>query len=65
MCLRFNDKFNVGIYNKTDHFNFEITSFTLPESNTHSQIGYNTFYSQLFRFYQLCSNLNNFEIRAE
>ncbi len=60
-----NDKFNVGIYNKTDHFNFEITSFTFPESNIHSQIGYNTFYSQLFRFYQLCSNLNNFEIRAQ
>ncbi len=60
-----NDKFNVGIYNKTDHFNFKITSFTFPESNIHSQISYNTFYSQLFRFYQLCSNLNNFEICAQ
>ncbi len=60
-----NDKFNVRIYYKTDHFNFEIISFTFPESNIHSQIGYKTFYSQLFRFYQLCSNLNNFEICAQ
>ena len=60
-----NEKFLIIIYNKTDYFSFEIASFSYADSNIHSQIGYNTFYSQLYRFSQLCSTIKNFEERAQ
>ena len=46
-------RFVVGIYHKVDDFNFEVISFPFPSSNIHSQLGYNTFYSQLMRCFLL------------
>ena len=41
----FADRFIVGIYHKVDDFDFEVISFPFPESNIHSKVGYNCFYS--------------------
>ena len=59
-----NKRFVVGIYHKVDDFNFEVISFPFPSSNIHSQLGYNTFYSQLVRFFRLCNNVMDFSARV-
>ena len=59
-----NKKFVVGIYHKVDDFNFEVISFPFPSSNIHSQLGYNSFYSQLVRFFRLCNNVMDFSARV-
>ena len=61
----FAEKFIVGIYHKVDDFDFEVISFPFPESNIHSKVGYNCFYSQLIRFYRLCNNVIDFAIRVK
>ena len=38
---------------------------TFPESNIHSKVGYNAFYSQLIRFYRLCNNVIDFIARVK
>ena len=53
----YNNKFIIGIYHKVDDFNFVVINFPFPESNRHSKLGYNAFYSQLVRFYRLCNNV--------
>ena len=58
------DKFVMGIYHKVDDFNFEVINFPFPESNIHSKIGYNSFYSQLVRFFRLCNNIYDFCVRV-
>ena len=58
-------RFVVGIYHKVDDFNFEVISFPFPSSNIHSQLGYNTFYSQLVRFFRLCNNVVDFSARVK
>ena len=56
----YNKKIIIGIYHKVDDFNFEVINFPFPTSNIHSQVGYNTFYSQLVRFFRLCNNKMDF-----
>ena len=59
------ERFILGIYHKVDDFNFEVINFPFPESNIHSKIGYNAFYSQLVRFFRLCNNINDFSVRVQ
>ena len=59
------ERFILGIYHKVDDFNFEVINFPFPESNIHSRIGYNAFYSQLVRFFRLCNNINDFSVRVK
>ena len=61
----FNNNFTIGIYHKVDDFSFEVINFPFPESNIHSKIGYNAFYSQLVRFYRLCNNIQDFAVRTK
>ena len=60
-----NGKFIIGIYHKVDDFDFEVISFPFPSSNIHSLVGYNSFYSQLVRFYRLCNNRADFTVRVK
>ena len=57
-------RFIVGIYHKVDDFDFDVISFPFPESNIHSKVGYNCFYSQLIRFFRLCNNVIDFTVRV-
>ena len=57
-------KFITGIYHKVDDFNFEVISYSFPQSNVHSMLGYSTYYSQLTRLFRLCNN-NGFLFRAK
>jgi ubiquitin C-terminal hydrolase len=58
-------RFVIGIYHKVDDFNFTVINFPFPESNIHSRVGYNAFYSQLVRFFRLCNNLPDFLARVK
>ena len=60
----YNKKFVIGIYHKVDDFSFEVINFPFPDSNIHSETGYNCFYSQLIRFFRLCNNITDFGIRV-
>ena len=65
MLIRIYDKrFVIGIYHKVDDFNFDVINFPFPDSNIHSETGYNTFYSQLVRFFRLCNNVTDFSVRV-
>ena len=61
--VQFN-KFIIGIYHKIDDFDFEVINYPFPDSNIHTQVGYNAFYSQLVRFYRLCNNVTDFNVRV-
>ena len=50
---------------KVDDFSFEVINFPFPQSNIHSKVGYNAFYSQLVRFYRLCNNIKDFAVRVQ
>ena len=54
------NKFVFKIFHKVDLFNFEVISFPYLESNAPSQICYNTFFSQLITFANICSNFAGF-----
>ena len=60
----YNKKFVIGIYHKVDDFSFEVINFPFPDSNIHSETGYNCFYSQLIRFFRLCNDITDFGIRV-
>ena len=60
-----NKQFVIGIYHKVDDFDFEVINFPFPSSNIHSEIGYNTFYSQLVRFFRICNNIADFLARVD
>lgn len=60
----YKNKFIIGIYHKVDDFNFIVINFPFPESNIHSKVGYNAFYSQLVRFFRLCNNVVDFIARV-
>ena len=60
----FQGKFVIGVYHKVDYFNFTVISYPFLCSNIYSQIGYNTFYSQLVRFFRLCNNIKDFVVRV-
>ena len=65
LLIRIYDKrFVIGIYHKVDDFNFDVINFPFPDSNIHSETGYNTFYSQLVRFFRLCNNVTDFNVRV-
>ena len=40
-------KFKVGIFNKTDHFDFPVVYFPYPDSNKSPKVIFNCFYPQL------------------
>ena len=56
----YSHKVTTKMYNKVDDFNFEVVSFTFPHSNISINIGYNLFYSQLIRYYKICSEVQDF-----
>ena len=58
------NKFVFKIFDKVDLFNFEVISFPYLESNVPSQICYKTFFSQLVRFANICSNFAGFAERV-
>ena len=57
-------KFITGIYHKVDDFNFELISYSFPQNNVYSMLGYSTYYSQLICFLD-CNNINDFLFRAK
>ena len=56
----YSHKVTTKMYNKVDDFNFEVVSFTFPHSNISINIGYNLLYSQLIRYYKICSEVQDF-----
>ncbi len=52
--------FKVGFYNKTDHFDFPVITFSLPDSNMSTKVVYNCFYTKLVRFATLCTDLDRY-----
>ena len=56
----YSHKVTTKMYNKINDFNFEVVNFTFPHSNISINIGYNLFYSQLIRYYKICSEVQDF-----
>ncbi len=52
------------IYNKTDHFNFNVIHYGFADSNVHSQLGPRVFKGELIRFARIASTLDDFERRC-
>ena len=50
-----NGKFNIGIYDKTDNYDFEVVKYPSIQSNIQDSLLYNVFYSQLLRFFNICN----------
>ena len=44
---------------------FEVIGHPFPQSNTHSKLGYTTFYLQLMPSLRLYNNINDFLFRAK
>ena len=59
-----NDKCILKVYHKVDEFNFNVTSFPFPCSNIENNITYNCFYSQLVRFCNISTKVEDFRARA-
>ena len=53
------------VYNKVDDFDFSVVMYTFPNSNIPINIGYNVFYSQLLRYFYICSHLDSFVSSAK
>ena len=51
---------SISVYNKTDDFDFNVVSLTFPHSNIPLDVGYNIFFSQILRYGNISSNLENF-----
>ena len=58
-------QFRVKVYNKTDDYNFRVITFPFLESNILTVICYSVFFGEILRFLRICSNLNDFENRAQ
>ena len=56
----YSHKVTTKMYNMVNDFNFEVVSFTFPHSNIFINIGYNLLYSQLIRYYKICSEVQDF-----
>ncbi len=54
------DGHQITLYNKTDCFNFAAKCYIYADSNTHSNLGYNTFYTQLIRIARTCTRLYSY-----
>jgi len=59
------DAFCFNVYNKVDSFNFKVISFPFAKSCIPTNIGYNTFYSQLVRYLNICSTVKYFQIKTK
>ena len=59
------NKFVTKVYHKVDKFNFKVVSFPFPDSNIHSKILSNTFYSQLIRYLNICTYSSDFFSRFQ
>ena len=52
--------FNTEIYNKLDDFDFPVVMYTFPNGNMPLSVGYNVFYSQVIRYYNIHSQIDGF-----
>ena len=59
------NKFVTKVYHKVDKFNFKVVSFPFPDSNIHSKILSNTFFSQLIRYLNICTFSSDFLFRFQ
>ena len=59
-----NDKCILKIYHKVEDFDFNVISFPFPSSNIDNNITYNSYYSQLVRFCNICTKVEDFRSRA-
>ena len=50
----------IKVYNKTDDFNFDVVSFTFSQSNTPIEVRYNTFFSRIIRYGNICTHFVDF-----
>ena len=55
-----NFKFCVSVFDKRDKFNFDVVKFAPKRTNQPEKIGYNTFSSQVLRFFRICNDFNGF-----
>jgi len=53
------------LFNKVDSFNFNVIRLPDSSSNVHSNLGYNTYYSQLIRFARICCMQCEFESKVK
>ena len=60
-----NDNFVTKIYHKIDNFKFDVVNYPFPDSNICLKIGYNTFFSQLLRFYRISVLSKDFAYRVK
>ena len=58
------DSFVTKIYHKVDDFDFEVVSFPFITSNLSERVTYNSFFSQLFRFFTICTKYCHFASRS-
>lgn len=56
--------FVTKIYHKVDDFDFEVVSFPFITSNLSERVTYNSFFSQLLRFFTICSKYCDFASRS-
>ena len=56
--------FVTKIYHKVDDFDFEVVSFPFITSNLSERVTYNSFYSQLLRFFTVCTKYGDFASRS-
>ncbi len=52
------------IFNKMDEFPFKVVRYGFSDSNVHSSMGANIFFSQLTRFIRITNRLKDFEGRV-
>ena len=57
-------EFVTNIYHKVDEFDFEVVSFPFITSNLSERVTYNSYYSQLFRFFNICTKCCDFASRS-
>ena len=51
-------------YIKVDNFDFEVVSFPFMTSSLSERVTYNSFFSQLFRFFTICTKYCDFASRS-
>ena len=56
--------FVTKIYHKVDDFDFEVVSFPFITSNLSERVTYNSYFSQLFRFFNICTKYCDFAGRS-
>ncbi len=60
-----NSQLTSTLYNKVDAFNFHVIRLPEASSNIHSNICYNTYYSQVIRIGRICSIKKEFEEKIQ